>query len=325
LRLKPTDIGRRVVVRTTVGDEIGPSGGPALTDTLGQLESWSDTTIGVRKDDGTLVTIARAEVMAAKTVPPRPSRRIRVSDDTLERIAAAGWLPRVTRPLGDWLMRAAGGFTGRANSVLVIGDPGVPLDDALDEVRAFYAEQRLPVRAQVVVDSAWDRTLIEQGWVDDRPQEGGVLVQVASVPAAVKKGQDKGRGTGHWKLTIKSAPSPQWLAKYGRGDEVAEPTLRTLLTSGDDLAFVQLGEPITAIGRASITGDWVGLYAVTVDRENRRRGQGSDSVGALLDWAAERGAVSAYLQVPSSNRPARSLYESFGFVTHHRYHYLRGR
>src|SRR4029453_13049192 len=115
----------------------------------------------VRKDDGTLVTIARAEVMAAKTVPPRPSRRIRVSDDTLERIAAAGWLPRVTRPLGDWLMRAAGGFTGRANSVLVIGDPGVQLDDALDEVRAFYAEQRLPVRAQVVVASAWARTLIE--------------------------------------------------------------------------------------------------------------------------------------------------------------------
>jgi N-acetylglutamate synthase len=73
--LKPSDIGRRVVVRTTVGEETGPSGGPALTDTLGMLESWDESTIGVRKADGTLVTIALADVVAAKVVPPAPRSR----------------------------------------------------------------------------------------------------------------------------------------------------------------------------------------------------------------------------------------------------------
>jgi N-acetylglutamate synthase len=321
MSLKPSDIGRRVVVRTTVGHEIGPSGGPALTDTLGRLESWSDTTIGVRKADGTVVTLALADVVAAKVVPPGPSPRMRTSDEALERIAAAGWTPPLTRPLGDWLLRAAGGFTGRANSALVIGDPGLPIADALDAVRAFYTEHRLPGRAQVVVDSAWDRALIEHGWFDDRPQDGGVLVQVASVTAAMRSRDHDIPAQG--KVSIATGPTPTWVAKYGRGGETDEATLTTLLTSGDEVGFAQFGDPPTAIGRASTAGDWVGLFAVVVDPSRRRRGQASALVRALLDWAAERGAVSAYLQVAGTNASALSLYEKFAFVTHHRYHYLR--
>jgi ribosomal protein S18 acetylase RimI-like enzyme len=319
--LKPSDIGRRVVVRATVGDEIGPSGGPALTDTLGLLESWDETTIGVRKADGTLVTIARADVVAAKPIPPRPGRRIRTSDEALERIAAAGWLPPLTRPLGDWLLRAADGFTGRANSALVIGDPGLPLVDALDAVRSFYVERRLPARAQVVVESEWDRALIGHGWFDDRARDGGVLVQVVSVTTALRSARHD--AVGHDQLTIQSAPSPEWIARYGRGDEIDKATLTALLTSGDEVGFARLGDPVTAIGRASVAGDWVGLFAVAVEPRHRRRGQGSAVVMAMLGWAAERGAVSAYLQVAGSNAPALSMYERFGFVTHHRYHYLQ--
>jgi len=319
--LKPSDIGRRVVVRATVGGEIGPSGGPMRTDTLGHLESWGDTTIGVRKADGTLVTIARVDVVASKVVPPRSIRHRHISEEALERIAAAGWLPPATKPLGDWLLRAAGGFTGRANSALVTGDPGLPLGAALHAVRSFYAERGLPARAQVVVESASDRVLINQGWLDDRPLDSGVLVQVTSVAAALAaRPIDEHEPEP---LTIATTPSAQWMANYGRGDETDEATLRTLLTSGDEVGFAELGDPVTAIGRAAITGDWVGLFALAVDPSHRRRGQGHAVVNAMLDWAAERGSVSAYLQVAGSNAPALALYERFGFVTHHRYHYLQ--
>ena len=334
--LKPSDIGKRVVVRTTVGDETGPSGGPALTDTLGILESCDDTTMGVRKADGTLVTIAQADVVAAKAVPPRPSPRIRrrdgtaspiasprmgPSDESLERIAAAGWVPPVTRPLGDWTLRAAGGFTGRANSALVVGDPGLPLLHALEAVTSFYAEQGLPARAQLVVGSNWDDALIQHGWYDDRALEGGVLVQVASVATAPESGHlDEPE---HHQVTIADAPTTRWIAKYGRSHETDDTTLRTLLTSGDAVCFAQFGDRMTAVGRASIVGDWVGLFTVAVDPGHRRRGQGSAIVRALLGWAAERGTVAAYLQVASTNTAALSLYAKFGFATHHRYHYLR--
>ena len=42
----------------------------------------------------------------------------------LERVAAAHWRGTEQEWLGEWLLRAADGFTGRANSALPLGDPG---------------------------------------------------------------------------------------------------------------------------------------------------------------------------------------------------------
>ncbi len=61
----------------------------------------------------------------------------------LERLAARGWRGSEEAPLGEWLLRAGGGFSGRANSALVVGDPGTPLPDAVAAVAAWYAERDL--------------------------------------------------------------------------------------------------------------------------------------------------------------------------------------
>ena len=47
----------------------------------------------------------------------------------LELLAARGWRGTEEARLGDWLLRAGGGFTGRANSALALGDPGRPLPE----------------------------------------------------------------------------------------------------------------------------------------------------------------------------------------------------
>jgi GNAT superfamily N-acetyltransferase len=62
----------------------------------------------------------------------------------LERAAAAHWRGTEEQWLGNWLLRAADGFTGRANSALPLGDPGLPLDDALAAVTRWYRERGLP-------------------------------------------------------------------------------------------------------------------------------------------------------------------------------------
>jgi hypothetical protein len=73
--LGPQVVGLRVVVRRVVRGETGPSGGPALTDVLGVCESWGDGRAVIRRDDGTTVEIALADVVAGKPVPPRTPRR----------------------------------------------------------------------------------------------------------------------------------------------------------------------------------------------------------------------------------------------------------
>jgi hypothetical protein len=75
--LDPGLIGHRVVVRRVLRGEIGPTGGPAMTDTLGELTAWSTDEVTVRRDDRTYITIAQADIVAAKRIPPRPVRRPR--------------------------------------------------------------------------------------------------------------------------------------------------------------------------------------------------------------------------------------------------------
>jgi hypothetical protein len=46
-----------------------------MTDVLGTCESWGDGVVTVRREDGTVVEIATADIVSGKPVPPRPERR----------------------------------------------------------------------------------------------------------------------------------------------------------------------------------------------------------------------------------------------------------
>ncbi|MBB4917998.1 hypothetical protein ACFY19_33505 [Streptosporangium saharense] len=60
ITLTPSDVGKRVTTRRRV-----PEG---FRDAVGELEFWRDDVLGVRKRDGTLVEIARSDLVAAKVV-----------------------------------------------------------------------------------------------------------------------------------------------------------------------------------------------------------------------------------------------------------------
>jgi ribosomal-protein-alanine N-acetyltransferase len=59
--------------------------------------------------------------------------------------------------------------------------------------------------------------------------------------------------------------------------------------------------------------DELHLLNVAVDPDFRNRGVGRKLVRRMMEYGRERGARSAFLEVRVSNRPARRLYESFGF------------
>lgn len=323
--LTPADVGRRVVVRRVLAGERGPSGGTVMSDVLGVLERFDEQQVAVRREDGTRVAFARPELVTGKPVPPRPSPRPRVHPEQLERICSAGWPPPVREPLGDWVLRAAGGFTRRANSCLVAGEPDRPLSRALDAVRAFYAEHGLTPHAQLVAGSDWQQRLVAAGWVDPVPHTGGVLVQVAPL-ARARRAARSTPGAAPM-VTILDRLDADWLTAYQRAcgglfGAVGEPG-RRVLTGGGQVGFARIGDPIVAVGRAVVTGDWLGLAAVEVTAEHRRQGKGRAIVDALLGWGAERGPTSAYLQVTPDNIPALRLYERYGFGTHHRYVYAQ--
>ena len=199
--LGPHCVGQRVVVRRVLRGRTGPSGGPAMTDLLGVMESWDGATTAVRAEDGTLTEIAIADIVSGKPVPPRPSARQRVSAEQACRMSNASWPPIHARPLGDWLLRASGGFSARANSVMAIGDPGVPFDDAVATTLDFYREHDLTPWAQVVVGSETGDRFLGSRWTLARPGEADSEFQIASVAQAARV----------VRTLLPAAPPPVWV------------------------------------------------------------------------------------------------------------------
>jgi hypothetical protein len=62
-------IGRRVVIRSLVRGEKGPSGGPLMTDVIGFLRTYGDGVAVVERRDGSLTRVAIEDIVAAKPLP----------------------------------------------------------------------------------------------------------------------------------------------------------------------------------------------------------------------------------------------------------------
>jgi ribosomal protein S18 acetylase RimI-like enzyme len=306
--------GRRVVVRHVIGGR-GPSGGPAMTDVVGRLIELTEDEASIERRDGSLARVALADVVTWKVVPDRP-RRTRpaasFSPDELTRITSRGWPAIESEALGEWELRTSAGFTGRANSVAVHGDPGLPFADALDAVRAFYAGHGRPALAQVVGGSPDEERFLASGWVPMSGYYGGAVVQVADVAPEHQTDPE---------ATIAPTAGDDWLALYGRVEDAV--AARAVLEGPPQVGFVTIGDPVVAIGRVVVTGEWAGIAAVEVRPQRRREGLARRIVSTALAWAVEHGADKAYLQTMRDNTAALALYEPFGFVGHHDYRYLQ--
>ena len=319
MTLDHTAVGSRVVVRSRLGGR-GPGGGPAMTDVVGVLLTYDDTELTVRRRDGSVTRVPVEDVVTARTVPMVPGGRegrgLRIEPEQLQRITDDGWPAPVTEPLGEWLLRAAGGFTGRANSVSVHGSPGRPLPLALDAVVAFYRQRDLRPMAQVVLDTEWDRAFHSAGWQTKPGSHHGAVVQVASVRSALRCA-----GSTH-EVRLSDRVCDDWLALYNRAADLDPATVRAVLEGPDRVVLASVGKPAVAIGRLVLHGDWCGMAAVEVVPEARRQGLARRVVDALLRAAAQADARWCYLQTMESNTAALGLYARYGFVTHHRYRYV---
>jgi ribosomal protein S18 acetylase RimI-like enzyme len=291
-----------------------------MTDLTGVMESWDGTTTVVRREDGSATAVPLADIVSGKPVPPRPSVRMRVTPEEACRLSNRSWPAQHTQPLGEWLLRASGGFSARANSVMATGDPGVGFGAALAQVRGFYGERGLPAWAQVVAGSANQSRFEAAGWGPARPGEADTHFQLASVAMAARAAR-RLLPAEPPKAAVQRRVTAQWLADDDRARDHLDAAV-AVLEGPEQVAFVAVEDPAAAKGRVACHGDWAGLTDVWVHPAHRRRGLATAVLSVMLEWAAERGATTAYLQVRGDNEAALSLYRSLGFRTHHRYRYL---
>lgn len=342
VRITPADVGKRVSVRRLTDPG---SGGEKFTDTVGVLTSWNDGVLVITRRTGESVHIPESSLVAGKVVAATPTRRRGPATgfEELARVMARAWQPVESERLGDWELRAsveeipprearpggvvAGrrmGFTRRANSVLPLGDPGLPLDEALVRVREWYARRDLPAYIQTATGAAGTQEelcaeLEARGWRREVSAEVriGALAPVGDLDSEVAR------------VRLARSVDDAWLRRYQRSS-VPGPHVLHVLESGPSVWFASVpgsevgpDAPPAAIGRCVVDGRWAGFLAVEVDPAHRRQGLATTVMTALARRALEEGASAAWLQVESDNDGARALYEGMGFTVHHRYHHFR--
>ena len=310
--------GERWVVRSRLPDG-------SATDLIGWLDQLAPGHLHLTSGDAQRHVVARADVVAARRAPAAPGGPPpeRTSAEELEGHALSGWLA-LHEPLGAWTLRAGGGFTGRANSCLAVGDPGMAVAEAAGRIRAYAELNAIPARAQVVRGSEPERALRSLGWSDTYVPTDVLAVRLADLLGEVRRHPD---------VRLTEALEVPWWEAYdeSRADRIAgaghaDPALVRLILAGNPpRAFASAPGPDArplAIARGHLSGDWLGYAAIWTRPAHRRQGWAGRLMVALGHWAARRGARYAYLQVGSANTAAVAAYQRMGFRQHHSYLYL---
>lgn len=332
-------VGSRVVVRWRL-EAPDEATGATLTDTVGTLALRDDDTLTVDSARGP-VTIERRRVVAAKEVPPRPSRRgaahLALSIADLQRVMAPSWGAAERESLGDWILRASSGFSQRGNSVVPVGDAGVPLTDAVVRAEHWYAARGLPAKFAVAGPEGFDpaddplgRLLLSRGYT-----VGSLTLNLTAATATVAAADPGGP-----EVVLSPEPGEAWLTAYrGTRRTVAGATEGVLMGSPRQVfghiapggGFSQklglrapdaAGTRPIALGRLGIAAGWAGLGAVWTDPAYRGRGLAAHLTARLAAEASRDRIQLIHLQVEHDNPTAITLYRRLGFDIHSSYAYL---
>jgi len=309
-------VGERLVVRCRLADD-------SATDALGWVVSLDEHEVVLTDHRGDEVRIDRTRVVAARRLPVARGGRnpMRTTAAELELVALPGWAAD-REPLGEWTLRAAGGFTARANSCLAVGDPGMPVTQAAERVVAYAGLHAAYPWAQVVAGSDEEGQLRHLGWRD---------VYAAADVLVARLGEWLQRHEPHEQVKVEQVkveenlhPSWEQAFRVSRPSSADPAWLRRILENGAPRGYASVTQrdEVVAIGRGHVAGDWLGLASIWTAPERRRQGLAEQVVVGLGHWGARRGARNAYLQVAADDEAAHRAYERLGFRPHHSYLYL---
>lgn len=289
----PTHETHRVTLRWQAPD--------GARDVVGHVLAGNPEWLVVLPEDRPAVWIPQSEVRNLRRVPERvvlPAS----GADALERVLDRTWPGTRRARLGGWLLRQGQGATKRANSILASGDPGASFEDAYRAAQQWAAG---PPLAQVIIGSEQQAA----GRAAGMKLEGLSHVMVLDI--------DEARVNEVPGVTVADDPDERWLALWGHGSE--EGRLAELRAA--PATYLRVADQ--AIGRVAFFGQWAVLAEIRVAVASRGKGLGRQITRALISHSAASGAKYLALQVEQVNEVAVRLYESLGFVEHHRYGYLR--
>lgn len=236
--------------------------------------------------------------------------------ETFERAGLEAWPGIDVKWDGNWVRRAAGGYTKRANSAQCFD----PNDDADVEDRIIGASSWLIVRGVKPVfritplsAPALNEALDDAGW-DEIDQS-----HLYAMPLEPQEPDAEGR--------LLPLLDPAFLAvqqKLQGHDDATMARMKALLAVMRVPAtgiVVERGGEVVVSGLMAISNGIVITGNVITDPTRRRQGLAAAMMRTGLSWAHDKGAIIAALNVQADNSAAKALYSDLGYTHQYDYHY----
>ncbi|HEX7747227.1 MAG TPA: GNAT family N-acetyltransferase [Bordetella sp.] len=222
-----------------------------------------------------------------------------------------------------WVVRWADSAAKRARSVNILAPSTVALDERLDYVAGIYKQHDLPLLfrlAEGCPDSTLEGALAARGF----KSFGHTLVMTASMRHANDIAARQEQGTRQ----LRAVDEQTFAAQVGRlkgasAQYIAEHALRlSSVAVPKQMLLAYTGQVCVGAALGVFDGKLMGIFDVISDPAHRRQGIAAQLLRAQLQEGDKQGAAQAYLQVETSNQPARALYARYGFTNHHQYWYM---
>lgn len=224
-----------------------------------------------------------------------------------------------------WILRGTpGNLTKRINSVNPLYPSTYPLNEKIQTAESFFAAYGAPSvfkMTSAALPENLDDELLTRGY----EEKSRTLILTRNLNRHPSESEHFSfEGNPYYEdVAVEFSLSEAWLSKFcsvSGKDNNARDSLSDVLTkivpsaiyiSIDDIAF----------GMGVIDSGYIGIYNISVDKSQRRKGLGLKIMKALLALGLEHGADKTYLQVEASNTPAVNMYMKLGYEKSHEYWY----
>ena len=235
----------------------------------------------------------------------------------IEDMSLNAWPSHQMELYDGWIIRFSYFYTHRTNSVEQFGTSTLPWSTKIPYCESRYERWKTPTIFKIspLVSPDFDFMLENRGYE----------VQHATDVCFLELDKADLRAD-HADVEFLTGIPSEWILSLFRLKNTTDPMhlqvvpgMYAAIPKDTICACIRENGTIVATGLGVLDRDYVGLYAIHVQPDHRKKGYARQICTAVLSEAAKRGAKYSYLQVVDGNEAALNLYYSLGYSYLYKY------
>jgi ribosomal protein S18 acetylase RimI-like enzyme len=235
----------------------------------------------------------------------------------IEDMSLNAWPSHQMELYDGWILRFSYFYTHRTNSVEQFGSSTLPWNIKIPYCESRYERWNTPTIFKIspLVSSDFDYMLENRGYEIQHTTDVMTLRLL-----------DAHLDFPYQDVTVMNSIPDLWIeslfALKGMTNPMhfkIVPSMYRAIPKDTICVYIRKNDSIIATGLGVLDRNYIGVYAIHVSEEYRRKGYARQICTALLKEGQKKGAEYSYLQVVDGNTSARSLYESLGYEFMYQY------